>query len=182
VTRRLRPIAAPFVVARPVGARVRTRLPVSGGDKRVLRAVGEQLGTLAGSDLARRGSVGRLDAKARAVSRRERKRGLTAESSSRWQARSPAPRRTPGSSASAISKPRRGACGRGSAASAVGSPCRWAPGGASCVATGPKRSGSVSSDASRCSNTGWWRWRLGCSRPGCRSAGAGGTWHGADTI
>lgn len=84
MTRRLRPIAAPFVVARPVGARVRTRLPVSGDDERVLRAVGEQLGTLAGSDLARRGSVGRLDAKARAVSRRERKRALTAESSSRW--------------------------------------------------------------------------------------------------
>jgi hypothetical protein len=84
VTRRLRPIAAPFVVARPVGARVRTRLPVSGDDERVLRAVGEQLGRLAGSDLARRGSEGRLDAKARAASRRERKRALTAASSSRW--------------------------------------------------------------------------------------------------
>jgi hypothetical protein len=84
VTRRLRPIAAPFVVARPAGARVRTRLAASGDDEQVLWVVGEHLGTLAGSDLARRGSEGRLDAKARAISRRERKRALTAASSSRW--------------------------------------------------------------------------------------------------
>ena len=84
MTRRLRPIAAPFVVARPAGARVRTRLPVSDHDEQVLRAVGEHLGSLAGSDLARRQSEGRLDAKGRAASRRERKRALTAGSSSRW--------------------------------------------------------------------------------------------------
>lgn len=84
MTRRLRPIAAPFVVPRPAGRRVRTRLPVSDHDEQVLTAVGELLTRLAGSDLARRGSEGRLDAKGRAASRRERKRALTAESSSRW--------------------------------------------------------------------------------------------------
>jgi hypothetical protein len=84
MTRRLRPIVAPFVVARSAGARVRTRLPVSDHDEQVLRAVGELLGRLAGSDLARRGSEGRLDAMGRAASRRERKRALTADSSSRW--------------------------------------------------------------------------------------------------
>jgi hypothetical protein len=74
----------PFVVTRPAGARVRTRLPVSGDDEQVLKTLGEHLGSLAGSDLARRGSQGRLDAAAVAVSRRDRKRALTAASSSRW--------------------------------------------------------------------------------------------------
>jgi hypothetical protein len=84
VTRRLREIAAPFVAAAPAGARVRTRLRVSPEDEAVLWAVGRHLGSLAGRDLAARCAEGRLDAKARAESRRERKRALTAESSSRW--------------------------------------------------------------------------------------------------
>ncbi len=81
---RLREIAAPFVAGAPAGARVRTRLRVSPGDAAVLRAVGSHLGSLAGRDLAARCAEGRLDAKGRAVSRRERKRALTAGSSSRW--------------------------------------------------------------------------------------------------
>ena len=84
VSRVLREIAAPFVAAAPAGARVRTRLRVSLRDAEVLRAVGRHLGTLAGRDLAARCAEGRLDAKGRAESRRERKRALTAESSSRW--------------------------------------------------------------------------------------------------
>ena len=80
----LRPVAAPFVAAAPAGARVRTRLRVSGQDEAVLRAAGSHLGSLAGRDLAARCAEGRLDAKGRAVSRRERKRQLTAVSSSRW--------------------------------------------------------------------------------------------------
>jgi hypothetical protein len=84
VSRRLREISAPFVAAAPAGARVRTRLRVSGQDEVVLRAVGRHLGSLAGRDLAARCAEGRLDAKDRAESRRERKRALTAESSSRW--------------------------------------------------------------------------------------------------
>jgi IS605 OrfB family transposase len=74
----MRIIAEPFIVARPNAARVRTRLRVSDGDSAVLREVGEHLGSLAGQDLARRCRDGsRTD-------RTERKRGLTARSSSRW--------------------------------------------------------------------------------------------------
>jgi hypothetical protein len=46
--------------------------------------VGRHLGSLAGRDLAARCAEGRLDARGRAASRRERKRELTAASSSRW--------------------------------------------------------------------------------------------------
>src|SRR6202035_2798848 len=81
---RLREIGAPFVAGAPAGVRVRTRLRVSPQDAAVLRAVGSHLGSLAGRDLAARCAEGRLDAKGRAVSRRERKRALTAGSSSRW--------------------------------------------------------------------------------------------------
>jgi hypothetical protein len=80
----LRPIGAPFVAAAPAGARVRTRLRVCGQDAHVLAAVGACLGALASADLAARVREGRLDAGGRAASRRERKRALTAESSSRW--------------------------------------------------------------------------------------------------
>jgi hypothetical protein len=80
----LRPISAPFVAAAPAGARVRTRLRVSGQDARVLAAAGAHLGSLASADLAARVREGRLDSAGRAASRRERKRALTAESSSRW--------------------------------------------------------------------------------------------------
>jgi hypothetical protein len=77
-------IRAPFVVAPPAGARVRARLRVTAEDEAVLRAVGRHLGSLASADLAARCAEGRLGARARAVSRRERKRALTAGSSSRW--------------------------------------------------------------------------------------------------
>ena len=80
----LRPLAAPFVAAAPAGARVRTRLRVSGQDEMVLRAAGRHLGSLAGRDLAARCAQGRLDAGGQAGSRARRKRALTAESSSRW--------------------------------------------------------------------------------------------------
>jgi len=80
----LREIAGPFVVAPPAGARVRTRLRVSGDDAAVLREVGEYLGSLASADLAARCAEGRLDAKQRARSRQVRKQDLTARSSSRW--------------------------------------------------------------------------------------------------
>jgi hypothetical protein len=79
-----RVIRGPFVVAPPAGARVRARLRVTAGDEAVLRAVGGHLGSLASADLAARCAEGRLGVRARAVSRRERKRALTAGSSSRW--------------------------------------------------------------------------------------------------
>jgi hypothetical protein len=84
VSRRLREIAEPFVAAAPAGARVRARLRVSPRDAEVLRAAGRHLGVLAGRDLAARCAEGRLDARGRAESRRERKQALTAASSSRW--------------------------------------------------------------------------------------------------
>ena len=84
MSRRLRKIAAPFIVAPPAGARVRTRLFVSGDDARVLTSLGRHLGALAGADLARRCQQGRLDANGRAESRAERKRALTPASTSRW--------------------------------------------------------------------------------------------------
>jgi hypothetical protein len=80
----LRPLAGAFVAAVPTGARVRTRLRVSGKDEAVLRAAGTHPGSLAGRDLAARCAEGRLDAQGRAGSRARRKRALTAESSSRW--------------------------------------------------------------------------------------------------
>jgi IS605 OrfB family transposase len=84
VTRALREITGPFVTAAPAGARVRTRLRITAQDEAVLRVVGRHLGSLAGRDLAARVREGRLDARGKAVSRRERKRALTAQSSSRW--------------------------------------------------------------------------------------------------
>ncbi|MHB8295794.1 MAG: hypothetical protein ACYDH5_14460 [Acidimicrobiales bacterium] len=83
-TTKLRKMAAPFVVAPPSGARVRTRLMVDGRDAEVLEALGAHLGQLASSDLARRVKEGSLDAKARAEPRKARKQQLTAASSSRW--------------------------------------------------------------------------------------------------
>ena len=84
MSRRLRSITAPFVVAPPGGARVRTRLMVDDHDAAALRAIGAYLGSLAGEDLARRCHEGKQDAQQRARSRRERKRDLSARSSSRW--------------------------------------------------------------------------------------------------
>jgi len=72
------------VAAAPAGARVRTRVRVTAQDAHVLAAVGAHLGALASADLAARVREGRLDGAGRAASRRERKRGLTAGSSSRW--------------------------------------------------------------------------------------------------
>ena len=77
-------MAEPFVVAPPAGARVRSRLRVDEQDAQVLAAVGRHLGSLASGDLAARCKEGRLDAESKRASRRERKRALTAASSSRW--------------------------------------------------------------------------------------------------
>jgi hypothetical protein len=75
----MRSLAAPFVVAPPTGARIRTRLRVDAEDEQVLRAVGEYLGRLAGADVAVRCRLGRSNDQ-----RADRKRNLTAASSSRW--------------------------------------------------------------------------------------------------
>jgi hypothetical protein len=75
----MRSITASFVVAPPAGARVRTRLRPTRQDAAVLGMVGEYLGGLAGSDLARRSALGLV-----ADGRTDRKRTLTSASSSRW--------------------------------------------------------------------------------------------------
>jgi hypothetical protein len=75
----MRSITTPFVVAPPAGARVQTRLRPSQHDAAMLHMIGEHLGRLAGGDLARRCALG-----PGADSRTDRKRVLTAASSSRW--------------------------------------------------------------------------------------------------
>lgn len=83
-TRPLRTVAAPYVVERPKGTRVRTRLHLSGAEDEVMRRLGTFLGELARRDLAQRLSQGALDASAESQSRRVRKQQLTAVTSSRW--------------------------------------------------------------------------------------------------
>jgi hypothetical protein len=75
----MRSIRRPCVVARPAGARVKTRLRLSAADQAVVRAIGEHLGGLAGVDLAWRSRVGPAPDQ-----RTLRKRALTSQSSSRW--------------------------------------------------------------------------------------------------
>jgi IS605 OrfB family transposase len=80
--RPLRAIARPFVADGPSGVSIRDRLKgLTAEDEKVLRAVGEHMGRLASRDLARRCRDGlnhSTDTWA------ERKRELTAASSSRW--------------------------------------------------------------------------------------------------
>jgi hypothetical protein len=75
----MRSIYEPFLVTRPAGARVRTRLRLSATDQAVIWAVGEYLGALAGADLAWRCRLGPAPDQ-----RTVRKRTLTGRSSSRW--------------------------------------------------------------------------------------------------
>ncbi|MFJ5034194.1 IS200/IS605 family accessory protein TnpB-related protein [Streptomyces sp. NPDC088560] len=78
----VREMAAPFVVPGPSGVAIRTRLKgLTAGDEKVLRLVGDLLGTLASRDLKVRCSAG-LEHNSELWA--ERKRVLTAESSSRW--------------------------------------------------------------------------------------------------
>jgi hypothetical protein len=78
----MRPLAVPFVVAPPSGARIRTRLRLDAAEEQLLLQVGEYLGGLAGQDLQVRCRLGRTyrgdDQRA------DRKRALTAAASSRW--------------------------------------------------------------------------------------------------
>jgi len=75
----VRTLAPVGVAAPPLGARIRTRLRLNADDEQVLRAVGQYLGRLAGQDLARRCRLGQGPDQ-----RTDRKRALTAPSSSRW--------------------------------------------------------------------------------------------------
>lgn len=77
----MREIADPFVVAAPTGARIRDRLRMSDEDVEVLGQVGDHLGRLAGQDLAARCRLGKGP---KHEGRADRKKALTAQSSSRW--------------------------------------------------------------------------------------------------
>jgi hypothetical protein len=79
MSRRLRAVGVPFVVARPAAVRIRTRLRVSAADAMVLREVGEHLGRLASHDIVERCRLGFGDAEWT-----RRKRVLTIGCSSRW--------------------------------------------------------------------------------------------------
>ncbi len=78
----LREVAAPFVVPGPSGVAIRTRLKhLTAADEKVLRLVGDHLGSLASRDLKARCAAGlEHDSEQWA----ERKRTLTQDSSSRW--------------------------------------------------------------------------------------------------
>lgn len=78
----LRVLAASFTVTAPSGARIRDRLRLAPADEKVLRLVGEHLGRHQRADLAARVRLG--DVKAKDTRRAERKKKLTAVSSSRW--------------------------------------------------------------------------------------------------
>ncbi|MFE9874779.1 IS200/IS605 family accessory protein TnpB-related protein [Streptomyces sp. NPDC005784] len=78
----LRKVGASFVVPGPSGVAVRDRLKgLAAGDEKVLRMVGDHLGSLASQDLQARCAAG-ADHDSERWARR--KRVLTAESSSRW--------------------------------------------------------------------------------------------------
>ncbi|MFG2961939.1 IS200/IS605 family accessory protein TnpB-related protein [Streptomyces sp. NPDC048288] len=78
----LRAVAVPFVVPGPSGVAVRDRLKgLRPGDEKVLRLVGDHLGSLASGDLKVRCATGpEYDGERWA----QRKKSLTVESSSRW--------------------------------------------------------------------------------------------------
>ncbi|MFI6248005.1 IS200/IS605 family accessory protein TnpB-related protein [Streptomyces sp. NPDC051016] len=78
----LRKLAASFVVPGPSGVAIRDRLKhLSAADEKVLRLVGDHLGTLASRDLKARCAAGPEHDSGQWA---ERKRALSAESSSRW--------------------------------------------------------------------------------------------------
>ena len=80
--RQLRVIDEPFVALRPSGVAIRDRLKhLTPGDEKVLRLVGEHLGSLASKDLKARCRDG-LDHSTDTWA--ARKKALTADSSSRW--------------------------------------------------------------------------------------------------
>ena len=82
--RGLRRIGDPVVAGVPVGVRIRTRIRLSTDEAEALAVIGGLLGSAYRRELAGRVRLGRLDRKAHAVWRAQRKRVLTVVSSSRW--------------------------------------------------------------------------------------------------
>ena len=82
--RALREIGDPVVAGAPVGVRIRTRIHPTAAEAQALAAIGSLLGSVYRRELAGRIRLGRLDSKAHAAWRAQRKKTLTALSSSRW--------------------------------------------------------------------------------------------------
>lgn len=82
--RALRRISDPVVVPVPAGVRIRTRIHPSDAEAAALAGIGSFLGSVYCTELAARVELGRLDPKAHAVWRAQRKQALTTVSSSRW--------------------------------------------------------------------------------------------------
>lgn len=80
--KKLRPLAAPFVVAPPTGARIRTRIRPSESEAAALSRIGTFLGGLSRRDLSARLALGRVSGKDDL--RAQRKQRLTESTSSRW--------------------------------------------------------------------------------------------------
>jgi hypothetical protein len=80
----LRRIADPVVAAGPAGVRIRTRVHFSEAKAAALAGIGSFLGSVYRTELAARVELGRLDHKAHAAWRAQRKQALTTVSSSRW--------------------------------------------------------------------------------------------------
>jgi len=80
----LRVLKDSFVVAPPKGVTITTRLRPTPAEEEALLEVGSFLGSLYRQDLVTRIGQGKLDAHEKADSRKERKRNLTAGTSSRW--------------------------------------------------------------------------------------------------
>ncbi len=80
----LRRIGDPVVAGAPAGVRIRTRMHLTAAEAEALAVIGGLLGSVYRGELAQRVRLGRLDPRAHAVWRAERKRALTAMSSSRW--------------------------------------------------------------------------------------------------
>jgi hypothetical protein len=80
----LRRIGPPVVAGPPSGVRIRTRIDLTEAEATALSAVGSFLGWVYRVELAGRIRAGHLDLTSQAVWRTERKRAVTAVSSSRW--------------------------------------------------------------------------------------------------
>ena len=80
----LRRIGDPVVAAAPGGVRIRTRIHPTAGEAEALTAIGSLLGSVYRGELAERIRLGRMDPTSHARWRAQRKRALTAVSSSRW--------------------------------------------------------------------------------------------------
>ena len=80
----LRRIADPVVAGPAAGARIRTRIRVSGAEAAALTAIGTYLGSAYRGELAGRIRCGVLDHDGHVAWRAERKQAVTAVSSSRW--------------------------------------------------------------------------------------------------